>query len=650
VPRNIDGQLLEALEDDKNFVLVVGEARAGKTRTAYEALLRVAPSTLMVVPSRAEDLGEIIHELKSWSGRPSRAELWLNDIDKFLNKGTLTWRVANTAIRELGMQIVATMRRKEFNGFEERDDEIARDAQEVLNRAKVIKLDERMTPKEEQLARKAYPDLNLGPGLGESFIAGRKLRQRYDYGEPAMRAVVRAANDWRRAGFTAPIQRDDLFYLFKPHFEDLAPAEDVTEEVFKTAVEDARKPVVRYSALLNRERSAKGKEEYYVVDYVSDYLENEDYPIVEEAWKLALKRLQSEPECVAVRIAAYDRGRSDTAERAWVTCVGYSSAVCAIYLGKLLEEQGRPQEAEKAYREAIRINPQDALAHSYLGKLLEEQGRPQEAEKVYREAIRINPQDALAHYNLGILLTEQGRPQEFSSQLLLGSFRGSQIYALPGDSAFFYNSGMEIYADGAYRAYHPDGQSGLDNLANAGQPGNWWGVVTDNGLPNGNPVIQTANDPAPGFYVSPTSLEDPRRDRKDPRRYVNSEAVNYLVIPRGLNAEFGKLSPILGDFAVVIGSRTGAIAYALVGFLGPKIGAGSIALAAALGIPSSPKIGGVSRGIVYIVFPGSSQGWPLSQEEIDQKGAELFSKWGGMAEAKQCFPDLTVQCGNGARS
>jgi hypothetical protein len=65
--------------------------------------------------------------------------LWLNDLDKFLSNGTLRWRLADTALREVGMQIVATMRSKEFDGFKEKDDEISRDAQEVLNGAEVIR-------------------------------------------------------------------------------------------------------------------------------------------------------------------------------------------------------------------------------------------------------------------------------------------------------------------------------------------------------------------------------------------------------------------------------------------------------------------------------------------------------------------------------
>src|SRR5438094_1280035 len=205
------------------------------------------------------------------------------------------------------------------------------------------------------------------------------------------------------------------------------------------------------------------------------------------------------------------------------------------------------------------------------------------------------------------------------------------------DSAFFYESGLMIDADGAYHAYHPDGRSGLDYLGNAGRPGNWWALVTSNGEPDGNALGQTDADPAPVFYISTTSLEDPNCDRKDPRRYVNAEAVNFIVLPGRLG-----LGAKLGDFAVVIRPATAVYDYAVYADVGPasKIGEGSIALAAALGIPSSPKSGGVGNGIVYIVFPASAQGWPLSQPEIDQYGAQFFAKWGGVGKAKDCFPNL----------
>jgi Fungal chitosanase of glycosyl hydrolase group 75 len=212
----------------------------------------------------------------------------------------------------------------------------------------------------------------------------------------------------------------------------------------------------------------------------------------------------------------------------------------------------------------------------------------------------------------------------------------SDIYTLTDDpSAFFYQAGMMIDADGGYHAYHPDNRSGLDYLGNAGKPGNWWALVTDNGKPSGNALIQTASDPAPGFYISTTSLEAEKIPKSDPRRYVDAETVNFFVLPGKLN-----LGAKLGDFGVVIRPDRSDYDYAIYADVGPvaKIGEGSIALAASLGIPSSPKTGGIGHGIIYIVFPGSEKGWPLSQVQIDQYGAALFAKWGGLERARECFP------------
>ena len=50
------------------------------------------------------------------------------------------------------------------------------------------------------------------------------------------------------------------------------------------------------------------------------------------------------------------------------------------------------------------------------------------------------------------------------------------IWQLPDKSAFFFSSGMTIDADGAPNAYNPE-NTGLDDLANAGTPGHWDGIV-----------------------------------------------------------------------------------------------------------------------------------------------------------------------------
>ena len=60
------------------------------------------------------------------------------------------------------------------------------------------------------------------------------------------------------------------------------------------------------------------------------------------------------------------------------------------------------------HREALRINPNDALAHSNLGFTFQRQDKLDDARVELREAIRINPNLAEPHYLLGGALRQQG--------------------------------------------------------------------------------------------------------------------------------------------------------------------------------------------------------------------------------------------------
>jgi hypothetical protein len=203
-------------------------------------------------------------------------------------------------------------------------------------------------------------------------------------------------------------------------------------------------------------------------------------------------------------------------------------------------------------------------------------------------------------------------------------------------SIFFYRAGMAIDADGSPHAYHPN-NIGLDDIRNAGEPGNWYGVVTDTGKSSGEPIIQGSHDLAPGYFVSATSLVDTSKARIDSRRYVNAETIPYFVLPG--NNTFGSK---LGDFGFVINSKNSKSCGCIFADTGPadKIGEGSIALAKELGINPSPKNGGTDDGLAYVVFPGSRIGWPLPVDEIHQKATKLFKDWGGFAKMKQGLPSL----------
>jgi hypothetical protein len=209
--------------------------------------------------------------------------------------------------------------------------------------------------------------------------------------------------------------------------------------------------------------------------------------------------------------------------------------------------------------------------------------------------------------------------------------RDIPIGRLSGSSAFFYESGMTIDADGAPNAYHPD-NSGLDDLANAGTPGRWEGLAKD---ADGEPFIQGPDDPFPGYYVSATALADRSKPASDPTRYVDASRIPFVVLPGGMARQLGARP---GDFAVVFNQRNGKSSYAIFGDVGPydRIGEGSMALAENLGIRSDARNGGARRGILYLVFPGSGNGRPRTIEEINAEGQKLLQAWEGSISPDAC--------------
>ncbi len=178
------------------------------------------------------------------------------------------------------------------------------------------------------------------------------------------------------------------------------------------------------------------------------------------------------------------------------------------------------------------------------------------------------------------------------------------------DGSYTFQAGMAIDGDGCngqtggVPVYAPAGFSPapLDYLANAGGPGNWFGVVTDS---NGKPVKQGAVDPAPGAYISATSYRWPEKSRTDPLAYVDSASVPFFVIPSHWRKE--AIGVVLGCRGTIKDTVTGKVLEAGVFDFGPKAKTGEASIAAAkfFGIPSSPKNGGTdAKRFVYTFYPG----------------------------------------------
>jgi len=218
------------------------------------------------------------------------------------------------------------------------------------------------------------------------------------------------------------------------------------------------------------------------------------------------------------------------------------------------------------------------------------------------------------------------------------------VFQLTGNSAYFFVSKLAIDVDGAPRAYHPKDRNPPENHTKALD---WLANINSDDLHG----IQgdDAHGPERGFFVSGTALTNPAFPENDTRHYVDAETIPYVV----LVSSFPRLSNLAlntrkGDCAVVIDLKTGARSAAIFADVGRAVGEGSLKLALNLGLDPTkskrpPKVTGFDRvDFLHIVFPNTLVPPPWFPDEISTKAEAAFEKWGGMQQARACFPKIPV--------
>ena len=81
-------------------------------------------------------------------------------------------------------------------------------------------------------------------------------------------------------------------------------------------------------------------------------------------------------------------------------------------IGCAREDDGDPDGAAAAYRQALAADDGHVDAHVNLGRLLHERGENEEAIALYERALQLRPADAVAAYNLGVALADAERFDE----------------------------------------------------------------------------------------------------------------------------------------------------------------------------------------------------------------------------------------------
>jgi Flp pilus assembly protein TadD len=135
-------------------------------------------------------------------------------------------------------------------------------------------------------------------------------------------------------------------------------------------------------------------------------------------------------------------GRKQEAEQAYRTAIRCQSQLLEedpgpyLDLGILLIDQDRPQDAIPYLKRASEISPHDPKAHEHLGKAYERLNRLPEAQVELEKAIAAKPHDGPLHYVLGQIYRRQGMKDkaqaEFDTVITLKSMpSGAQVIRSP---------------------------------------------------------------------------------------------------------------------------------------------------------------------------------------------------------------------------
>ncbi|MEV1115237.1 tetratricopeptide repeat protein [Actinosynnema sp. NPDC049800] len=302
VPRDLDEKLVALLKESA-FTLLLGESKAGKTRTAFEAVRAAHPDRALVVPRTPGSLDELI----SLGVDFGDCVVWLDDLDRYLGAGGVSLQTI-TALTAGTCRVVATMRNNAKRVYAPVN---GQDGPEwrVIRQAESRSLERVLT--EGELDRMAAvlphvpPSALADRGLAEYLSAARDLVDRFDdaaSANPCGHHLVLAAVDLMRCGLRVPTTAD-VFAVARAIRPATEPewSDDDLHEALRWACE----AVYGTSALV---RSADTG--LRVFDYLVDEVDARRQDVRDEAWEFA-GAVTGEAERVDVLRAAIAYERVD---------------------------------------------------------------------------------------------------------------------------------------------------------------------------------------------------------------------------------------------------------------------------------------------------------------------------------------------------
>jgi tetratricopeptide (TPR) repeat protein len=182
-----------------------------------------------------------------------------------------------------------------------------------------------------------------------------------------------------------------------------------------------------------------------------------------------------------------------------------------LSLGRMLQFQGRHEDALKTFDKAVQLKPDDAELWKHLGNALVELKRPQDALLSFQQALKLNPRHCNAAYQCGLLLREQGQLEAALSYLDLAySLQPDQPSVLELRAALLFSLQRfeEALADSRRaHALNPDNADTCNNIGTALQ----WLGRDEEALPWLDRALELRPDYIAAFSNKMQALQQLRR-------------------------------------------------------------------------------------------------------------------------------------------
>jgi hypothetical protein len=401
---------IEETFDRGGLLIIEGASAAGKTRMAYEVMQRLGGDRILVIPSEVRSL----HALKDARASIANSVVWLDDINDYLLADGLDSSILDTLCTpDSNVVVLGTLRAEARRELEAPDIDTvtSRSIREVLNRARIVRLDRKLTAEERARAvemRSSDPriaaalDQRAGAGFAEYLAAAPAIMQRWNSACSGQNtragAIINAAVDARRAGYISPLTRSLLTELHTLYVD----ARELRRADFPT-FDDA----LAWSVLPVRGASSciveLGNETYEAFDYLVDFSAEAGTPVVGNIWPTLLSHASLE-DLDSMALVAWYSGYLQIAESIIRRGAETGDPRQIASLGLFLFKNGNLQEGEEWLRKAVSMRRPEAM--NDLANLLRESGRFDEAEEWYRTAAEI-PGYTNGQYNLGNFLREK---------------------------------------------------------------------------------------------------------------------------------------------------------------------------------------------------------------------------------------------------